>query len=107
MTAIAASPTRSREELIGQTVVVIGGSSGMGLETARRARTKGADIIVSGRDPDRLRQAADELGALKATSFDAYNAADLDAFFRSLPAPVDHIMVTAGRPYYATLREMD
>ena len=108
MTTIASSPTMFHEpELVGQTVIVIGGSSGIGLETARRARTEGADIIVSGRNPDRLRRAADELGALNAMSFDAYDSASLEAFFRTLPDPIDHIMVTAGGPYYATLREMD
>ena len=35
-------------ELLGQTVVVLGGSAGIGLETARRARAEGADVIVTG-----------------------------------------------------------
>ena len=35
------------DELLGQTVVVIGGSAGIGLETARRARAEGADVILS------------------------------------------------------------
>src|SRR5262245_61455461 len=40
--------TMSREpELLGQTVVVIGGSSGIGLETARRARAEGADVVLT------------------------------------------------------------
>ena len=43
--------------LAGQTVVVIGGSSGIGLETARLARAEGADVVLTGRDPDRLRRA--------------------------------------------------
>ena len=45
---------------LGQTVVVIGGSAGIGLETARRARAEGADVILTGRNPDRLREAAAE-----------------------------------------------
>ena len=39
-------------ELLGQTVVVIGGSAGIGLETARRARAEGADVVLTGRNPD-------------------------------------------------------
>ena len=55
MTTTYAVPTTHREpELVGQTVVVIGGSAGIGLETARLARTAGADVIVTGRNPDRL-----------------------------------------------------
>ncbi len=55
----------SREpELAGQTVVVIGGSSGIGLETATRARSQGADVVLAGREPERLERTARELGAL-------------------------------------------
>ncbi len=63
MTSATTPPPAQREpELAGQTVVLIGGSSGIGLETARRARAEGADVILTGRNPDRLRQAALELG---------------------------------------------
>jgi short-subunit dehydrogenase len=58
----AAIPARREPELLGQTVVVIGGSAGIGLETARRARSEGAGIILTGRNRDRLEQAAHELG---------------------------------------------
>src|SRR5262245_37690929 len=50
--------TQRESELFGQTVVVIGGSAGIGLETARRARAAGASLILTGRNPERLEQAA-------------------------------------------------
>jgi NAD(P)-dependent dehydrogenase (short-subunit alcohol dehydrogenase family) len=103
----AAPPTEREPELLGQTVVVIGGSAGMGLETARRARAAGADVILTGRDPQRLRHAAGELGALSTATFDAHDPAGLDGFFEQLAVPIDHVMVTAGGPYYAPLAEMD
>jgi short-subunit dehydrogenase len=53
-------------QLAGQTVILIGGSAGIGLETARLARAEGADVILTGRDPQRLEQAAREVGALRA-----------------------------------------
>jgi NAD(P)-dependent dehydrogenase (short-subunit alcohol dehydrogenase family) len=56
---------------------------------------------------ERLRRAATEVGAQRQAAFDATDTDRLDAFFRSLPAPVDHVMVTAGGPYYAPLAEMD
>jgi NAD(P)-dependent dehydrogenase (short-subunit alcohol dehydrogenase family) len=90
----------------GQTVVVIGGSAGIGLETARLARDEGADVILAARNPERLQQAADELGALSTAAFDATDEAALERFFADLP-PVDHIIVTAGSPFYAPLAEMD
>ena len=82
--------------LAGQAVVVIGGSSGIGLETARRARAEGADVVLTGRDPGRLSDAAHEVGAGLSASFDATDLAALDQFFASLPGPVDHVMITAG-----------
>ncbi|WP_433258559.1 SDR family oxidoreductase [Streptosporangium sp. CA-135522] len=91
----------------GQTVVVIGGSAGIGLETARRARAEGAEVVITGRDPDRLRQAAQEIGAQYQEAFDAGDTTALDRFFSGLPAPIDHVMVTAGQPHYGPLLDMD
>jgi NAD(P)-dependent dehydrogenase (short-subunit alcohol dehydrogenase family) len=108
MTATGVTPSTGHEpELLGQTVVVIGGSAGIGLETARLARIEGADVILAGRSPDRLGKAATEIGALDTATFDANDSDELDAFFADLDGPVDHVMVTAGAPYYATLAEMD
>ncbi len=104
--AIASEPGMSAE-LLGQTVVVIGGSAGIGLETARRARAEGADVVLTARNPERLEQAALEVGARSSTAFDATDFDRLDAFFDELPTPIDHVMLTAGRPYYAPLATMD
>jgi NAD(P)-dependent dehydrogenase (short-subunit alcohol dehydrogenase family) len=106
-TAPVAPHTQREPELLGQTVVVIGGSAGIGLETARRVRGEGADVILTGRNPERLKGAADELGAVRTASFDATDTAALARFFADLPTPIDHVMVTAGRPYYAPLADFD
>jgi NAD(P)-dependent dehydrogenase (short-subunit alcohol dehydrogenase family) len=105
--APAVTPLRREPDLLGQTVVVIGGSAGIGLETARRARAEGAEVILTGRNPDRLERAARELGALSSEAFDAADPDRLARFFRDLPTPIDHVMVTAGRPYYARLADLD
>ena len=106
-TASDVSATPRAPELSGQIVVVIGGSAGIGLETARRARAEGAGIILTGRNPQRLAQAAAELGALSSAAFDAADPAALDRFFQDLPERIDHVMVTAGGPYYARLADLD
>jgi NAD(P)-dependent dehydrogenase (short-subunit alcohol dehydrogenase family) len=106
-TAITAVPVPREPELLGQTVVVIGGSAGIGLETARRARAEGARLILTGRNPERLRLAASELEALSTTAFDANDPASLERFFGDLPATIDHVMVTAGEPHYGRLLDMD
>lgn len=80
--------------------MVIGGSAGIGLETARRARAEGANIILTGRSPQRLDQTARELGAGRIPAFDANDAVSLQSFFDDLPTQVDDIMVAAGAPQY-------
>ena len=100
-------PIEREPELLGQTVLVIGGSAGIGLETARRARADGAEVILTGRDPDRLKQAALGIDAQRTAAFDANDTASLQKFFSDLPTPIDHVMVTAGGPSYGPLLEMD
>jgi len=97
---------RSEPELLGQTVVLIGGSSGIGLETARRAKTERANVILTGRNPERLQRAATELDAISNSAFDATDFKVLEKFFEDLPA-VDHILVTGPGPYYAPLADFD
>jgi NAD(P)-dependent dehydrogenase (short-subunit alcohol dehydrogenase family) len=97
----------SRElELAGQTLVVIGGSSGIGLETARRARQEGAGVIITARNADRIHRAGLELGASIA-AFDATDFDRLKRFFEELPAPVDHVVITGPAPYHAPPAEFD
>src|SRR5215470_1221063 len=92
--------------LRGQTVVVIGGTSGIGLETARRARAEGAEVILTARDADRLKRVGAELGA-RTAAFDATDFERLGNFFDELPGPIDHVLVTGPGPYYAPLAEFD
>jgi NAD(P)-dependent dehydrogenase (short-subunit alcohol dehydrogenase family) len=101
-----AVPTQREPELLGQTVVVIGGSAGVGLETARRARAEGASVILTGRNPERLKQAALEVDAQRTAAFDANDPASLQSFFQDLPTPIHHVMVTAGAPRYGSPLEM-
>ncbi len=55
-TATTAASVQREGELLGQTVVVIGGSAGIGLETARRARAEGAKLILTARNPEPLQR---------------------------------------------------
>jgi NAD(P)-dependent dehydrogenase (short-subunit alcohol dehydrogenase family) len=100
------TPIHREPQLLGQTVVVIGGSAGIGFETARRARAEGAKVILTGRDTERLQRAASEVDAVSTAAFDAADPVALDRFFHDLPT-IDHVMVTAGRPYYGRLADMD
>ena len=92
--------TRREPELAGQTIVVIGGSAGIGLETARKARAEGASEVLTGRNPERLERAALDVGAQRTAVFDANDPGSLQSFFQDLLTPIDHVMVTAGAPHY-------
>ena len=93
-------------DLQGQTVVLIGGSAGIGLETARRAHAQGADVILTGRSAERLAAASEDVGAASTVAFDANDTHALRRFFEDLPDPVDHVLVTAGGPSYRPMLEM-
>jgi NAD(P)-dependent dehydrogenase (short-subunit alcohol dehydrogenase family) len=80
-------------QLVGQTLLVIGGSSGIGLETARQAHGEGAKVIITARDPARVQRAGLEVeGSIAA--FDATDFERLARFVDRLPGPVDHVFVT-------------
>jgi NAD(P)-dependent dehydrogenase (short-subunit alcohol dehydrogenase family) len=93
--------------LAGQTVVIIGGSSGIGLETALQVRALGGRLILTGRDPDRLERAREQVGALSAATLEIGDAAGLQEFFAGLPAEFDHVLVTGGGPTYSTIADLD
>jgi NAD(P)-dependent dehydrogenase (short-subunit alcohol dehydrogenase family) len=107
MTTANPAADTAHEDLSGQTVVLIGGSSGMGLETARLARARGADVILTGRDPDRLRHAAEQVDARSTAAFDVTDLDRIAEFFADLPGSIDHVMVTGPGPYYSSLADMD
>jgi NAD(P)-dependent dehydrogenase (short-subunit alcohol dehydrogenase family) len=98
--------TLTRGPLASQTLLVLGGSSGIGLATAVAARAAGADVALVGRDAERLARAAATVGARQTAALDVGDVARLEAFVRSLP-PVDHVLLTAGGPLYGSLRDLD
>ncbi len=92
--------------MAGRTVVLVGGSAGIGLATARRARAEGAEVILTGRDPNRLAAAAADVDAQHTAAFDATDTVALARFFQELPGSIDHVLVTAGGPRYRPMLDM-
>lgn len=91
----------SSNQLADQTVVVLGGTSGIGFEVARQAKELGARLVITGRNPDRLMDAAERLAPVETAAFDATDHEALAGFFGSRSEPVSHVMLTASGPYYA------
>ncbi|MFD3587586.1 SDR family oxidoreductase [Streptomyces sp. NPDC058683] len=96
-----------RGELAGQTVVVVGGSAGIGLETARQVRAAGGELVLVARNAERLQRAADELQPRSTAVFDAFDTERTERFLGELPGRVDHVLVTAGSPAYTPLDDLD
>ena len=82
--------------LANKTVVVLGGSSGIGLATAKAAKAEGADVVITGRSQPRLDAARAEIGGeVRAVALDVADENGMRALFGSLPK-VDHIFVSAA-----------
>jgi NAD(P)-dependent dehydrogenase (short-subunit alcohol dehydrogenase family) len=64
-------------------------------------------VVLVGRNAERLERAAVEVGAVSSAVVDATDPDRIGHFFADLPEPVDHVLVTAGGPYYAPLAEFD
>jgi len=82
-------------QLTGKKVVVIGGSSGIGLATAERAKKEGADVVIASRNAERLKAAASKIG-VTAIACDVTSDDSVTSCFRQC-GPVDHVAVTAAQ----------
>jgi NAD(P)-dependent dehydrogenase (short-subunit alcohol dehydrogenase family) len=81
--------------LAGKKVVVVGGSSGIGLATAELAKKEGADLVIASRNAQRLKSAADKIGATDIAA-DVTSDESVADLFRKCGL-VDHVVVTAAQ----------
>jgi NAD(P)-dependent dehydrogenase (short-subunit alcohol dehydrogenase family) len=81
--------------LTGKKVVVIGGSSGIGLSTAELARNQGAEVVIASRNAERLNAAAAKLG-VTAIVADVTSDDSIASLFEKC-GTVDHVVLTAAQ----------
>ena len=82
--------------LKGKKVVVLGGSSGIGLEVSRQAEQLGAQVVIASSSAERVKQAVVEIGG-KTTgqALDLFDEAAIEKFFEGL-GPIDQLVYTAA-----------
>src|ERR1700756_1145656 len=81
--------------LAGKKVVVVGGSSGIGLATAELAKREGAAVIIASRNASRLDAIAEKMNTI-AIATDVTNDESVENLFRRT-GPVDHVVITAAQ----------
>ncbi|HET9695575.1 MAG TPA: glucose 1-dehydrogenase [Terriglobales bacterium] len=97
-------------KLEGKIALVTGGSSGIGLATAKQFIAEGAFVYITGRRQAELDSAAATLGShARAVRADASKLADLDALFKQIQqekARLDVLFVNAGGGSFAPIGEI-
>ncbi|MFD7288418.1 SDR family oxidoreductase [Streptomyces sp. NPDC059863] len=98
----------------GKKVVITGGSSGLGLATARSLVDEGARVLITGRDQDKLSAAREQLGENAiAVRSDGASLPQIDALadrvkaeFGTVDALFANAGVTGSAPFEATSEEL-
>jgi NAD(P)-dependent dehydrogenase (short-subunit alcohol dehydrogenase family) len=86
--------------LVGKKVVILGGSSGIGLGVAAAVLKGGADVVIAARSPEKLRAAERTLAAdrnVRSLAVDMTKEAEIARMFGEVGA-FDHLVSTAGTP---------
>jgi NAD(P)-dependent dehydrogenase (short-subunit alcohol dehydrogenase family) len=80
----------------GKRVVILGGSSGIGLAVAEHASSQGANVVVVSSNPERIQKAVESLGgSAEGQTADLSDECSVAALFTRL-GPLDHLVFTAG-----------
>jgi NAD(P)-dependent dehydrogenase (short-subunit alcohol dehydrogenase family) len=91
----------------GKRVVIIGGTSGIGLETAKQLLAEGAKVLVTGRSDSGIESAKGQLGPDGvAVKSDATSLADIDtlaAYVKSEFSTIDALLICAGKSIFAPI----
>ena len=99
--------TNNTKKLAGKVAVITGGSSGIGLASAKRLVEEGAYVFITGRRQSELDKAKAEIGKNVTTvQGDVANLADLDRLYKTVAAEkgaVDIIVASAGFVEHAPL----
>lgn len=88
------------------TVLITGGSAGIGFEIAKQLSAKDNHVIIVGRNQERLQKAADQLQHVTAINADIADAADVDTLVAKLKSDFPNLNVVINNAGYATLNSI-
>lgn len=92
------------------TVLITGGSAGIGLELAKQFKASGNNVIITGRDAARLQKALEQLPGVTGIVSDVTHAADVDKLITRLQTEFPNLNVVinnAGRAFVHDLAQAD
>lgn len=91
----------------GKKIVVIGGSSGMGLATARAAAAEGARVIIASRSEEKLRQAKAQIqGSVEGLTLNVMDEGSVKAFFDRV-GEFDHLTTPGSEAVLGPFLSLD
>ena len=91
-----ATSSEMPQNLRGKNVVIVGGSSGIGLAAAEQCAARGAKVTISGRSAEKLEHAKTIIGGtVSAEAFDGADESRMTSFLAGI-GPIDYLIVTAG-----------
>ncbi|HEX8817911.1 MAG TPA: SDR family oxidoreductase [Terriglobales bacterium] len=86
----------ARNGLQNQRVVILGGSSGIGLAVAGQVTSQGAEVVIASSNAERVQKAVESLGErAQGHTLDLTDEGAVEALFARL-GPFDHLVFTAG-----------
>jgi NAD(P)-dependent dehydrogenase (short-subunit alcohol dehydrogenase family) len=92
-------------KLLGKRVLVVGGSSGIGLAAASAAKSEGAEVKIVSRSIEKLNVAADSIGGAHVAVLDTADVAAVENFFET-NEPWDHVIVSAAQTPTGPVRKL-
>lgn len=88
-------------------VVIIGGSSGIGFESARQIIAQGAEVIIASRSEDKLQKTKEQLGAsVTVFTLDTTQEQQVQSFFEKV-GEFDHLVVSAAETFGGSFLQTD
>ena len=94
------NPVRQASGLHSQRVVILGGSSGIGLAVAEQAASQGATVVIASSNAERIEKAIESLGGnAQGHAIDLSDEQAVETLFAKLGA-FDHLVFTAGESLY-------